>query len=151
MTAKTKLADEVEDAAKTVQVAAEKEATRVLDAGQATIEQVAQHAETVAAAGTRGVDVLMQGASAAAQCIQAINAETLSYTRQAVEDGVAAAQALMGIRSVREMVDIQGQYSRAAFDRFVNYSTTLNDLLLSAGKDVFRPLSGELFDLRRAA
>lgn len=113
--------------------------------------QVAAPLQDSMAAGTQRLEAMMQHAGKAAKCLEAINAETMAFARQSVDDGLAAAEAMATIRSIHELIDVQGQYSRAAFDRFVNYATKLNDLLLGATREMLEPLGGGVFGLPRRA
>lgn len=88
---------------------------------------------------------LTRSVGATAKCLEAINAEMLSFTQQSIAAGVATTRAMMEVRSMQDVLTLQGAYARATVDRLVDHSTKLNEVLLSATKEAFQPFGGRPF------
>lgn len=90
------------------------------------------------------VEAVMQSANATTKGLEAINSEALAFSRQSVEDGVAAAKAIMGAKSVQEFVELNSEFSKSAFDQYVGQMTKLGDMFTSLAKDASEPLNGRV-------
>ena len=88
------------------------------------------------------VDAFVQSANAASKGLEALSAEVLSYSKQSIEDYMAATKAAMSSRSVQEFLEINTDYAKTAFDSYVGRFTKLGDMASSTAKDTFEPLSG---------
>jgi phasin family protein len=51
-----------------------------------------------------------------------------------------AAKAFMGVRSLREAVDLQSEVSRTQFDRLMADSAKLTELSLKVANEAFQPI-----------
>ena len=66
----------------------------------------------------------------------------MNYSKQSIEDYIAATKAAMGSRSVQEFMEINTDYAKTAFDTYVGRFTKLGDMASTTAKDTFEPLSG---------
>lgn len=84
-----------------------------------------------------------------------INAEVADYTKQAVEDGVAAAKQFAGAKSIQEAVELQSNFAKASIETYIGEVNKIADLYASSMKDAMKPLSDrvattvELFQAQR--
>ena len=107
-------------------------------------EKTAKGLGDVAAFNKDNVEALVKSANATAKALESINAEILAYSKQSVEDSIAATKAMMSARSVKEFFELQTDYSKTTFDSFVNESTKLTDLMVGATKEAFAPIQSRV-------
>src|SRR5215471_9022134 len=70
--------------------------------------------------------------------------EIYAYSKQSIEDSIAAAKALLGSKSVHEAFELQTDYAKSAFDAYVSELTKLSELVVSTTKETFEPIQGRV-------
>jgi phasin family protein len=90
------------------------------------------------------VEALMQAANAASKGLEAINAEALAFSRQTIEESVAAAKAAIGTKSIQELIELQSDYTKQAFDSYFGEVTKIGDLMASITKEATEPLNSRV-------
>jgi len=86
-------------------------------------------------------EAFIKSANVAGRGIETINSEVLAFSRKRMEDGVVAAKAIFGAKSVNEAIELQADYGRMAFEAYVAQMTKLNQLVLETAKSAAEPLS----------
>ncbi len=114
------------------------------DAVKQTMEKAMKGFDDIASFNKSTVDAFVQSANAASKGMEALSAEVLSYSKQSIEDYIAATKAAMGSRSVQEFMEINTDYAKTAFDTYVGRFTKLGDMASATAKDTIEPLSGRL-------
>jgi len=112
------------------------------DAVKQTMEKAMKSFDDIATFNKSTVDALVQSANATSKGLEAFGAEVLSYSKQSIEDYIAATKAAMGSRSVQEFMEINTDYAKTAFDTYVGRFTKLGDMASTTAKDAIEPLSG---------
>src|SRR3546814_5731394 len=70
--------------------------------------------------------------------------ELMSIAQSAVEANIAATKALLGAKSVRELVDLQTEFSRSRFESLLAESAKLTELGLSLAGNTAAPIQARL-------
>jgi len=112
------------------------------EAVKQSMEKAMKSFDDIASFNKSTVDALVQSANAASKGLEALSAEVMSYSKQSIEDYMAATKAAMGSRSVQEFMEINTDYAKTAFDSYVGRFTKLGDMASTTAKDAFEPLSG---------
>src|SRR3546814_15740934 len=68
----------------------------------------------------------------------------MSIAQSAVEANIAATKALLGAKSVRELVDLQTEFSRSRFESLLAASAKLTELGLSLAGNTAAPIQAPL-------
>ena len=114
------------------------------DAVKQTMEKAMKGFDDLATFNKSTVDAFVQSANAASKGLEALSAEVMSYSKQSIEDYMAATKAAMGSRSVQEFMEINTDYAKTAFDTYVGRFTKLGDMASATAKDAIEPLSGRM-------
>ena len=85
-------------------------------------------------------EAVTQSATTAGKGIETINSEIYSYSKQSIEDSVAAAKAVMASKSAHEAFEVQSDFAKSAFDHYVSQVTKMNEIFTATAKDAFSPL-----------
>ncbi|WP_299616620.1 phasin family protein [Pelagibius sp.] len=96
--------------------------------------------DEVASLGKDNMDACVQCSSLAAKGFEALGTEMLAFTQAAMQTGFTTAQALAAAKSLRELVDLQGAYSRSSFDSLVAESAKLTELSIAVTNEAMEPL-----------
>lgn len=90
------------------------------------------------------IEAIVEASTSTQKGIEAINTEAMTYSKQAMEDGVAAAQAAFGAKSVQELIELNTTYTRSAFDAYLGAATKIGELWTATAKDASAPLSARV-------
>ena len=104
-------------------------------------ETVTKGLEQFSALGKGGVEAYMQAATVFAKTFERVNGEVFNFSKQQMEDGVAAFKAVSGAKSFHEAWELQTDFAKSALDAYVAQATKLNDLWMDAAKQAAEPFS----------
>ncbi len=89
-------------------------------------------------------EAAMKSATVAGKGLESINNEIYSYSKQSIEDSVAATKAVMGSKSVHEAFEFQTDFAKSAFEAYVAEMSKISELATSVTKDTFAPFKGRV-------
>lgn len=89
-------------------------------------------------------EAVMKSATVAGKSVESINNEIYSFSKQSIEDSVAATKAVMGSKSVHEAFEFQTDYAKSAFEAYVAELSKISELAATATKDTFEPFKGRV-------
>jgi len=114
------------------------------DALKVGFEKAVKSYDTVLGYGKDTVEAYMKSATIAGKGIETINSEIYSYSKDAIEESIAAGKAILGSKSLHEAFELQTDYAKSAFEAYVGELTKFSDLFTSTTKDTFAPLQGRV-------
>jgi len=91
--------------------------------------------------GKENVEAYMQATTAMTKAFERINGEVVAFSKQQVEDGVAAFKAVSGAKSLHEAWEVQSDFAKSALDAYIAQATKINDLWMGAAKQAVEPLN----------
>jgi phasin family protein len=94
--------------------------------------------------GKETVEAVSQSATTAGKSLESINSEIYSYSKQSIEDAVAATKAVMGSKSVHEAFEFQTDFAKSAFESYVSELSKISELATAATKDIYAPFKGRV-------
>jgi phasin family protein len=90
------------------------------------------------------VEAYVKSANAAGKGAESLHSEIYSYSKQSIEDSIAAAKAVLAAKSVHEAFELQTDFAKTAFDTYVGEMTKLGEIFTAATKQTFEPLQGRV-------
>jgi phasin family protein len=97
--------------------------------------------------GKGGFEAYVQAATVFAKTFERVNGEMFNFSKQQMEDGVAAFKAVSGAKSVHEAWELQTDFAKSALDAYVAQATKLNDLWLDAAKQAAEPFTNRFAEM----
>lgn len=79
-----------------------------------------------------------------AKGLEGVTAESSAYAKKSLEDLVAVSKAVVGAKSLREVVDLQNDYTKAAFDAFLAYTNKIGEMTVQFTQEAVEPVSAQL-------
>jgi hypothetical protein len=70
---------------------------------------------------------------------QAIATETADYSKKSIEGAAAAAEKVMGVKTIDKAFELQVDYAKGAYESFVAYLAKVGDLYQTAARDAVKP------------
>jgi phasin family protein len=89
-------------------------------------------------------EAYMTSATVAGRGLESVNSEIYSYSRQSIEDTVAATKAVMGSKSVHEAFEFQTDFVKTAFESYVGELTKVGEIVTETAKQSYAPLKGRV-------
>src|ERR1700759_4817993 len=112
------------------------------EAVKAGFEKAIKGYDTVLGYGKDTVEAYMKSATVAGKGIETINSEIYAFSKDAIEESIAAGKAILGSKSVHEAFELQTGYAKSAFESYVSEMNKFSDLVTSTTKETFAPLQG---------
>jgi phasin family protein len=94
--------------------------------------------------GKETVEAYTKAANVAAKGAETLHNEIFAYSKQSMEDTMAAAKALMTTKSVHEAFELQSDFAKTQFEGYVAQMTKLGEIYVAAAKDSFAPIQGRV-------
>jgi phasin family protein len=79
-----------------------------------------------------------------AKGIEAINAELMAFAKKSIEDSVTATKALMGAKTVKELVDLQSDFAKTSFDELMSKGSKLGEMYAKVAQQAFEPINARV-------
>jgi hypothetical protein len=95
--------------------------------------------EDIQQIGKENFDVALKSFGDLTKGSQAIAAEVADYSKKSFEDGTAAFEKLLGVKSVEKAIEIQTAYAKTAYEGFVAKATRLGELYADLAKEAYKP------------
>jgi phasin family protein len=94
--------------------------------------------------GKETVEAYMKSANAAGKGVETLHSEIYAFSKQSVEESLAATKAVLGSKSVHEAFELQTGFAKTAFDAYVGQMTRLGAIFSSTTKEAIQPLQGRV-------
>ena len=91
--------------------------------------------------GKQNVEAWVASAAAAQKGIEAISARSVAFSKQAIENHVAATKSILTSKSVQEFVEKQNDYAKSSFEAYVAELSSFSDLFSGVAKETFQPIN----------
>ncbi len=86
------------------------------------------------------VEALIASGNVFAKGVEDLSKTTMTYYQTSVEAGVNVAKSMLACKTVREVVDLQTDFARTNFDKFVSESTKISEMALKVANETAEPL-----------
>jgi hypothetical protein len=96
-----------------------------------------------------GLDTVIRSFAEANKGFQALTAEMTDYSKKAFEDSFRAWEQMVRAKSVGQMIEIQSQYAKEAFDTHMSEVSKLGEMYLGIARNAIKPV--EEANIRRVA
>lgn len=100
--------------------------------------------DEAASFGKDNVDACVQSGTLFAKGFESLSKELMTLAQSTAEANVATAQAFFGAKTLREVIDLQTEFSRRRFDSLVAESAKLTDLSLTLAHESIEPIQARL-------
>ncbi|KTT74086.1 phasin family protein [Sphingomonas endophytica] len=108
------------------------------------VEKSRKVAEDLADFGKGNVEALVESARIAAQGFETLGQDAATFARARYDSTAAMFQTLASVKSPTELVQIQADYVRAAFDAIVKEASRSTEASLKLAGDVAKPLQNRV-------
>lgn len=103
-------------------------------------EAVVKGYDEFAALQKDGVDALIKAGEIWAKGAEEFGKAYMALAQEAAEANSEAAKAILSAKSLKEVVDLQGEIARKSFDKSLSEGTKLSELSLKVANEAFQPI-----------
>jgi phasin family protein len=89
----------------------------------------------------KNLEAVIASVTAAAKGAEALTTETLAYSKTAMENQVAAAKSLSGVKSVQELFELQSGFARTAMESYMTQMGKVSEIMTASMKDAVKPIN----------
>ena len=89
--------------------------------------------------GKDGMDTAMRSFGAWSKGVQSIAVEFADYSKRSFDESSAAAEKLLGAKSVDKAIELQTEYAKSAYEGFVAQATKVGEIYADLAKEVYKP------------
>ena len=90
--------------------------------------------------GRDNYDAMLRSYGELSKGFQAVGARMTEYSKQAFEDATRTFEKLAEVKSFEQAVEIQSQYAKTAFDKWVNEASKLSEMYANIAREAYRPV-----------
>jgi phasin family protein len=90
------------------------------------------------------VEAYVKAANVAGKGAETLHNEIYAYSKQSIEDSIAAAKAVMASKSAHEAFELQTGFAKSAFEAYVGQLTKLSELMTATSKESLAPIQGRV-------
>ena len=89
----------------------------------------------------KNLEAVIASVTASTKGAEALGAQAMAYSKKAVEDQVAAAKSLSGAKSIQEVVELQTNYAKSAFEAYIAEFSKMSEMMSASVKESVKPLN----------
>lgn len=89
----------------------------------------------------KNLEAVIASVTASTKGAEALGAQAMAYSKKAVEDQVAAAKSLSGAKSIQEVVELQTNYAKSAFEAYIAEFSKMSEIMSASVKESVKPLN----------
>ena len=86
----------------------------------------------------------MKSSSILAKGFEDISKSTVAYTQSTLESSAAVSKQALGVKTIRDLVDLQSSFAKKSFDSAVAESTKVSEISVKVANEAFQPISAQI-------
>lgn len=100
--------------------------------------------DEVATLNKQNVEAMVKASDVLAKGAESVGKAYFDFAQSSAEASVEATKAMMGAKTVKDMVDIQSDYARTSFDNFMAESTRISEMTVKLANEAFAPIQAQV-------
>jgi phasin family protein len=104
----------------------------------------AKNFDELAAFNKGNLDAFLAASTAAAKGFESLSQQLIAYNQKTVEAGIASTKALLGCKTMQDLVEVQTDLTRKGFDEWLAEGTKLSELTVQVANQAAEPISSRL-------
>ena len=89
-------------------------------------------------------DAMVASSQIWAKGAEMIGKAWMGFAHESMENAASAAKALVGVKTLREAVDLQTDLAKGNFDKFVAESTKISETVVKVANDAMEPIAARM-------
>jgi hypothetical protein len=89
--------------------------------------------------GKDNMDATVNSLGAVSKGFQSIAVEMADYSKKVFEEGTAATEKLLGVKSLDKVFEVQTEYMKSAYEGFIQQATKMSELYAGLAQEAYKP------------
>lgn len=106
--------------------------------------QILKSYEELTALTKGNVDAVVASGTIVAKGAEVASKQVAAFTQASLEKNVATGKAVLAVKTIRELIDLQNSYFKSSLDALVSESTKLQELSVKIANEALAPLSARV-------
>ncbi|HLI13211.1 MAG TPA: phasin family protein [Alphaproteobacteria bacterium] len=94
--------------------------------------------------GKSNLDAVVKASTVLVKGLESLGKEVASYGQASLEKSVSNTQALFTVKTLRELVELQSDFAKQAFDSWMEQGTRLGEIGVKVVSDAFEPIQEQV-------
>jgi phasin family protein len=90
------------------------------------------------------VDAFVQASTVVARAFEDMGKAYMAYAQAAADMSLATGKAMLGAKTLHEVVDLQNEYAKTSFDSLLAETTKLSELSVKAANEAMEPIQARV-------
>jgi phasin family protein len=90
------------------------------------------------------VDAFVQASTVVARAFEDMGKAYMAYAQAAADMSLATGKAMLGAKTLHEVVDLQNEFAKTSFDSLLAETTKLSELSLKAANEAMEPIQARV-------
>jgi phasin family protein len=108
------------------------------------LDAMSKNFEEIVKLNRQTVEAMVVAGTAATKGIETLSAENLAFAKARFDETVGNAKAMFGARTLQEVVELQTDISRSAFDAFMSQTTKVGEMAAKLAQEAFAPINAQI-------
>lgn len=108
------------------------------------VDSVVKGYADLAAWNKGNVEAAVAASNVATKGFEVLSAEFLAFTKTQMEESVAQAKKVFGAKTLKEVMDLQSEFAKTAFDTAIGKTAKLSDLAVKTANQAYEPLQARV-------
>jgi len=109
-----------------------------------SVEKAMKSSEELLAFSQANLEAFIKSSKIFAEGLQGISKEVAASNKASIEYSVAFTKSLLGVKSVKEAVDLQSNYARSSIEKAVSETNKVTDASVKLAEQAIAPLTARL-------
>jgi phasin family protein len=110
-------------------------------------QQLTKSLEEAASFNSNNLDAAVQAANCVATGIKDVNQAVFGHIQQTVQSAITTGKAMMAVKSLKDLMDIQQQYIKTTFDSFMTEGTKISEIAVRCSNEAAEPINARVTDV----
>lgn len=106
--------------------------------------QVLKGYDELTALTKQNVDAFVKSGTVVAKGAEEAGKQVAAFTQSSLEKSVSNAKAMLAVKTIQELVELQNAYAKASIDALVSESTKMQELTVKIANEALAPLSARV-------
>ena len=109
--------------------------------------ELANRVEEAASFNSNNLDAAVQAVNVVAEGIKDVNQTICNSIQQSLQAAMSTGKAMMGVKNLRDLMEIQSQYIKATFDTVMADTTKISEIAVRCSSQAAEPISARVTEV----
>jgi len=110
-------------------------------------QQISSHLQDAASFSRNNVDAAVQAVTVVAEGIKDVHETLFNSIQQSLQNAASTGKAMMGVKSLRDLMELQTEYVKSTFDTLMADGTKISEIAVRCSSQAAEPISARVSEV----